>query len=33
LSETKSSRIPGFYKLPIEERVRKVKEFAGLTDE
>ena len=29
----KTSRIPGFYKLPVEERVRIVKEFAGLTDE
>ena len=29
----KSSRIPGFYKMPIEERVRIVKEFAGLSDE
>ncbi len=28
----KTSRIPGFYKLPIEERVRIVKEFADLTD-
>jgi len=30
---TKSSQISGFYKLPPEERVRKVAEFAGLTDE
>ena len=29
----KTSRIPGFYKLPIEERVKIVKEFANLTDE
>lgn len=29
----KTSRISGFYKLPVEERVRKVKEFAGLNDE
>ncbi len=28
-----SSRIPGFYKLSIDERLQKVKEFAGLTDE
>ncbi len=28
-----SSRIPGFYKLTIDERLQKVKEFAGLTDE
>lgn len=29
----KTSRIPGFYKLPIEERIKKVKEFADLNDE
>ncbi len=29
----KTSRIPGFYKLPVEERINKVKEFADLTDE
>ncbi len=29
----KSSRIPGFYKMPIEERIKIVKEFAGLSDE
>lgn len=29
----KSSRIPGFYKLSVDERLEKVKEFAGLTDE
>ena len=29
----KSSRIPGFYKLPVEERIKKVREFADLTDE
>ncbi len=28
-----SSRIPGIYKLTIDERLQKVKEFAGLTDE
>ncbi len=28
-----SSRISGFYKLSIDERLQKVKEFAGLTDE
>lgn len=28
-----SSRIPGFYRLRVEERLRIVKEFAGLTDE
>ena len=30
---SKTSRIPGFYKLSIEERLRIVKEFADLTDE
>ncbi len=30
---TKSSRIPGFYKLPVEERLKKVAEFANLTEE
>ncbi len=29
----KSSRIPGFYKLSIEERLKIVKEFADLSDE
>jgi len=29
----RTSRLPGFYKLPIEERIKIVKEFAGLTDE
>jgi len=29
----RSSRIEGFYKLPIAERVRIVKEFGGLTDD
>jgi len=29
----KTSRIPGFYKLPIPERVKIVKEFANLSDE
>jgi len=29
----RTSRLPGFYKLPIEERIKVVKEFAGLTDE
>ena len=29
----RTSRIEGFYKLPIAERVRIVKEFAGLTDD
>ncbi|MCD6512868.1 MAG: hydroxymethylglutaryl-CoA reductase, degradative [Thermoplasmata archaeon] len=29
----KSSRIPGFYKMSVEERVRIVREFASLTDE
>ncbi|NOZ77337.1 MAG: hydroxymethylglutaryl-CoA reductase, degradative [Euryarchaeota archaeon] len=29
----KTSKISGFYKLPPSERLEKVKEFAGLTDE
>ncbi len=29
----KSSRLPGFHKLSIEDRIEKVKEFAGLSDE
>ncbi len=29
----KSSEISGFYKLPVSDRVRLVKEFAGLTEE
>ena len=29
----KTSRIPGFYKLTIKERLEKVADFAGLTDE
>jgi len=29
----KTSRIPGFYKLTIDERLKKVVEFANLTDE
>ena len=29
----RTSRIEGFYKLPISERLKKVKEFGGLTDE
>ncbi len=29
----KSSRIPGFYKKPLEERLRIVAEWAGLTEE
>ncbi len=29
----KTSRIPGFYKLSVKERLEKVAEFAGLTDE
>jgi len=28
-----TSRIPGFYKLSVDERLERVKEFAGLTDE
>lgn len=30
---SRTSRVSGFYKLPIDERIRVVKEFAGLTDE
>ncbi|MGQ9587379.1 MAG: hydroxymethylglutaryl-CoA reductase, degradative [Thermoplasmata archaeon] len=30
---TRTSRIEGFYKLPMAERLRIVKEFGGLTDE
>ncbi len=30
---SKSSRIPGFYKLSADERLDKVKEFADLTSE
>ena len=33
MAKEKTSRIPGFYKLPIEERIRILKEFADLTDE
>jgi len=33
MAGTRTSRIPGFYKLPIEERRRIVAEFAGLTEE
>ena len=29
----RTSRIPGFYKLPIEERLRKVVEFASLHED
>jgi len=28
-----TSRIPGFYKLPIEERIKIIKEFANLSEE
>lgn len=30
---TRTSRIEGFYKLPISERLKKAKEFGGLTDD
>jgi len=33
LSGEKTSRIPGFYKLTIKERLEKVADFAGLTEE
>ncbi len=29
----KSSRIPGFHRMTLEERIRAVQEFAGLTDD
>ncbi|MGC9553799.1 MAG: hydroxymethylglutaryl-CoA reductase, degradative [Thermoplasmatota archaeon] len=29
----RTSRIPGFYRLPVEERIAKVAAFAGLTEE
>jgi Hydroxymethylglutaryl-CoA reductase len=32
-SHSKSSRIEGFYKLPLDERIKIVKEWANLTDE
>ncbi|MEM0341044.1 MAG: hydroxymethylglutaryl-CoA reductase, degradative [Acidilobaceae archaeon] len=32
-SLSKTSRIQGFYKLPLEERIKIVKEFANLTEE
>jgi len=31
--KSRTSRIPGFYKLPLEERLKKVAEFAGLSEE
>ena len=33
MAEGRSSRIPGFYKMSVEERLKLVQEFAGLTDE
>ncbi|MBS7640972.1 MAG: hydroxymethylglutaryl-CoA reductase, degradative [Candidatus Bathyarchaeia archaeon] len=33
MSSTRTSAISGFYKMSIEERLKLVKEFAGLTDE
>ncbi|MEM1700384.1 MAG: 3-hydroxy-3-methylglutaryl-CoA reductase, partial [Desulfurococcaceae archaeon] len=33
MPEHKSSRIEGFYKLPLEERVRIVADFSGLSKE
>jgi len=32
-ADVKTSRIPGFYKLSMDERLRKVAEFAGLSEE
>ncbi|MEM3886729.1 MAG: 3-hydroxy-3-methylglutaryl-CoA reductase, partial [Candidatus Methanomethylicia archaeon] len=29
----RTSRVSGFYNLPVEERLKFVKDFAGLTDE
>ena len=29
----RTSRLPGFYRLSTEERLKRVQEFAGLTDE
>ncbi|PKK81242.1 MAG: 3-hydroxy-3-methylglutaryl-CoA reductase, partial [Thermoplasmata archaeon HGW-Thermoplasmata-2] len=31
--KSRTSHIPGFYKLPIEERIKIVREFASLSDE
>ncbi len=33
IKENKTSQISGFYKLPIEERIKIVKKFSGLSDE
>ncbi|MFH1100930.1 MAG: hydroxymethylglutaryl-CoA reductase, degradative [Methanobacteriota archaeon] len=33
MSNTKTSKVSGFYKLPIEDRINFVKEFVGLTQE
>ena len=33
MADGKTSKISGFYKLPIPERVKLVREFAGLSDE
>ena len=33
MSQAKSSRLPGFYKLPIVERLTLIQEWADLTDE
>ena len=30
---SKSSRLPGFHKLPIEDRIKLLKDFADLSDE
>jgi len=30
---TKSSELSGFYKLPVQERIKTIKEYAGLTDQ
>lgn len=31
--ENKSSRLPGFYKLPLEERIQQIGEWAGLDED
>ncbi|RLI38325.1 3-hydroxy-3-methylglutaryl-CoA reductase, partial [Candidatus Bathyarchaeota archaeon] len=33
MTAVRTSRLPGFYKLSMEERLKRVQEFAGLTDE
>jgi hydroxymethylglutaryl-CoA reductase len=33
INENKTSKISGFYKLPVKERIKIVKDFSGLNDE